>query len=598
LAYIVRVTQEHLIKSFRYRIYPTPEQEAAFRRIDGCCRLVHNWGLEARLKQIKSAPRDADGKIIGKLLDYTAQQNALPALKSEKEFLSEVPSHCLQAALRNLDNAYQRYWSGLSEEPVWRRKGEPERLRFPDKNQFSINKIEEVEPKRIPYLRAVHDWKSACGKIEKQNARRAKKGEAIESLPDAPIRPRYHRSDIVWLCAPKFGMSGKDGGAIAMTMHRPIPRNGEILSCSIRREGPYWYASFPVAIPVGEKRVQGNVLANALVQAGEMDAIHPKGTKQKAIIADRDRRKREHKEKLRKEKVYLNTKALERTRVVGIDRNIGKPVVTSLGDFLGRASLTPKLDRKLTRLQRDLARKLEALRKENKIEPGGSLKGIKFGANVMKLKRKLNALHGRIARIRKDMIHKITAYLIRVGDIFVIEDLKLQNMTASAKGTVEKPGKNVRAKSRLNRGMLDKGHGEFARQLDYKCRFANRMGGYRKAVIRVNPAYTSQMCSACGHTQSENRDDEKFLCLSCGHKAHSDENAAQNIRVRGLGHLASVVGRDLEEILSVMDSKPRPGDHRLLPPEDWAVGLPEGPGESLGKTEEKKTTGCLSELAV
>lgn len=585
---------DHLIKAFKYRIYPTEEQVSALRQADGCCRMVFNQGLQERKIFYRTAPRDADGKVIGDVINYQSQQNQLPELKNIKSFLKDAPSQCLQAALKDLDTAYKRYFDGDAEAPVFRRKGDAERLRFPDKKQFKIRSIEDAKPEHILYLRAVHDWKLASAKVEKNNLR-LKKGEDLLPLPAEPRRPREHRADMVWLCAPKFGMTGKDNGAIAMKMHRPIPKSGEILSCSISRQGSHWYASFPVMIRRSKRSAQGNAFANVLVQSGAQDAIHVKGTKQKAITADTKRRKREWSVASRKEKRQLvSRRSAAASMIIGIDRNVGHPFVTSEGEFLGQVVVCPKLVKRMTRLQRDLSHKLEALRAANGIKPGGSLRGVKWGVNALRVKKRMNALHAKIARIRQDMLHKISSHLIRSGDIFVIEDLKLANMTKSAKGTVGEPGKNVAQKSGLNRSMLDKGHGEFARQMDYKCRFANRMDGYQKAVIRINPAYTSQMCSACGHTQSENRDKEEFLCLSCGHVDHSDMNAANNIRQRGIDCLATIFDMTPQELFEIVDKERRPADHRLKRPEGEATRLPKNSGFTQRKKEEKKTLGFYS----
>ena len=102
-------------------------------------------------------------------------------------------------------------------------------------------------------------------------------------------------------------------------------------------------------------------------------------------------------------------------------------------------------------------------------------------------------------------------------------------MTRSAKGTVEAPGKNVRQKAGLNRGILGTGWTGLARNLGYKA--AN--------LIEVDPAYTSQTCAECGHVAPENRRTQsEFRCVSCRHAANADTNAAINILARGLGAAA------------------------------------------------------------
>ena len=97
-------------------------------------------------------------------------------------------------------------------------------------------------------------------------------------------------------------------------------------------------------------------------------------------------------------------------------------------------------------------------------------------------------------------------------------------MTASAKGTVENPGTNVKQKTGLNRSILDQGWGEFRRQLDYKSAW---VGG---VLVTVNPAYTSQRCPRCGLIDTLNRKTRsEFRCISCGHSDNADVSAAQNI---------------------------------------------------------------------
>ncbi|MCR2831822.1 RNA-guided endonuclease TnpB family protein [Acidithiobacillus ferrooxidans] len=111
----------------------------------------------------------------------------------------------------------------------------------------------------------------------------------------------------------------------------------------------------------------------------------------------------------------------------------------------------------------------------------------------------------------------------------VLEDLKVRNMTGSAKGTVEQPGHNVRQKAGLNKSILDQGWGMLKQMLGYKLQWAGGM------LLLVDPAYTSQICPVCGLVDAENRKTQAvFHCQHCGHEAHADVNAAQNILARGL----------------------------------------------------------------
>lgn len=131
--------------------------------------------------------------------------------------------------------------------------------------------------------------------------------------------------------------------------------------------------------------------------------------------------------------------------------------------------------------------------------------------------------------VRKDFNHKTSNVIARRYETVVMEDLKLGNMTRSAKGTVEQPGKSVKAKSGLNRELLRMGSGQLREFLKYKC---ERYGG---RLVLVDPAYTSQTCHCCGTIDSKSRKNQAmYYCTSCGHIDNADANAARNIRVLGL----------------------------------------------------------------
>ncbi len=139
------------------------------------------------------------------------------------------------------------------------------------------------------------------------------------------------------------------------------------------------------------------------------------------------------------------------------------------------------------------------------------------------------ALHAKVRRQRVDGAHKAALTLVRSYDMIVHEDLRIANMTRSASGTIEQPGRNVAAKSGLNRSVLDAGWGVFLRVLARKAESAGR------ELIAVSPANTSRTCSRCGHCAKENRVTQaEFACTACGHTAHADVNAAINILRAGL----------------------------------------------------------------
>ena len=118
------------------------------------------------------------------------------------------------------------------------------------------------------------------------------------------------------------------------------------------------------------------------------------------------------------------------------------------------------------------------------------------------------------------------------------EDLKVANMSKSASGTKEKKGRHVKAKSGLNKSILDQGWGMMVNMLEYKQQW---QGGL---LIKVNPRYTSQTCFECKHIAKENsRTQANFECVKCGHKANADVNAAKNILAAGHAVLSAEGGR-------------------------------------------------------
>ncbi len=157
------------------------------------------------------------------------------------------------------------------------------------------------------------------------------------------------------------------------------------------------------------------------------------------------------------------------------------------------------------------------------------LSRMKKGSNNWKKqKRKIAKLHHTIANVRSDFLHKLSTDISENQAKVYVEGLQIRKMSASAKGTIEEPGRNVKAKSGLNKSILDQGWFEFRRQLDYKLFW---MGGM---LAEVNPRHTSQRCSCCGHRAKENRvSQDVFRCQVCGHEENADVNAAKNILTVG-----------------------------------------------------------------
>jgi putative transposase len=185
--------------------------------------------------------------------------------------------------------------------------------------------------------------------------------------------------------------------------------------------------------------------------------------------------------------------------------------MTPAGAALGREVETRRLRRRERRLQQALARK----------RPGS--------ANRRKAKARLAAHKARMARKRTDVIHKVTAHLAQNHGVVAVEGLDVASMTASARGTAAAPGSNVCQKAGLNRSIMDRGWGEFTRQLRYK------LGWTGGRLIEVDPAYSSQTCPTCHAVDAGNRvSREAFVCTVCGHAGHADVVAARGWR--GLVH--------------------------------------------------------------
>jgi len=199
------------------------------------------------------------------------------------------------------------------------------------------------------------------------------------------------------------------------------------------------------------------------------------------------------------------------TSCVGIDMGITRFATLSTGDFFSPINIFRALQRKLAIEQKKLSRKR------------------KFSNNWKKQKFKVQQVHIKIRNTRKDFLHKTSTQISKSHAIVVIEDLKISNMSKSAKGTVENPGKNVRAKSGLNKSILDQGWYSFRKMLEYKLLW---LGG---RLIEVNPRNSSRTCPQCKHVDADNRKTQaKFVCLRCGYSGNADYAASLNILAAGM----------------------------------------------------------------
>lgn len=181
------------------------------------------------------------------------------------------------------------------------------------------------------------------------------------------------------------------------------------------------------------------------------------------------------------DKTYCNNESQ-----VGIDMGIKYFCTTSDGEFVDNP--------------RFLGRQLKMLR----IEQRKLSRQKKFSKRWYKQVNVIARLHKKVVDSRKDFLHKQSTYFATIYSDIAIEDLNIVGMV----------------KSNLSRHINDVSWGTFFSMLEYK---ANNL-------VRVNPSYTSQECSKCGHTSKENRVTQSiFKCVSCGHEDNADVDAAKII---------------------------------------------------------------------
>jgi putative transposase len=185
---------------------------------------------------------------------------------------------------------------------------------------------------------------------------------------------------------------------------------------------------------------------------------------------------------------------------VGIDRGVKLALALSTGETHTAPAQLAELDWKARRAARVLSRRKR-----------GSVR-------YAKQRRRLARIKAKAARVRCDWQHKTTTAIALDYGTVAIEALQTKAMTA---GGPHKRG--------LNRSILNIGWRAIETMLAYKL---EERGG---TLIKINPAYTSQTCSACGTIDKQSRESQsRFACTSCGHTENADINAARNILRQGL----------------------------------------------------------------
>jgi putative transposase len=196
-----------------------------------------------------------------------------------------------------------------------------------------------------------------------------------------------------------------------------------------------------------------------------------------------------------------------RDDVVGLDLGVLALATLSTGERVAgprplRASL-----RRLRRAQRVVSRRR------------------KGSARRRRAIRRLARIHARVANLRRHHLDALSTRLAKSHGTVVVEDLNVRGMSRSARGTVEEPGRNVKAKAGLNRSLADQSFGELRRRLQYKCRW---YGSHLVVAPRFFPS--SKRCSDCGVVCAELRLEVRvFHCAACGLRLDRDHNAARNL---------------------------------------------------------------------
>ena len=203
--------------------------------------------------------------------------------------------------------------------------------------------------------------------------------------------------------------------------------------------------------------------------------------------------------------------APEAVSQVGVDLGVKDFATLSTGEKIANPRHLERKAKNLARYQRQMARK------------------VKGSNNRRNAKKKVAVAYRKVRHARADFLHKTTTRLVREHDLIAIEDLNIQGMTASTRGTIDAPGRKVPQKAGLNRSLLDAALGEFRRQLEYKAARAGR------AVAVVDRWFPSgKTCSECGYLLDKlSLGTRWWTCPACRTRHDRDVNAAKNILAAG-----------------------------------------------------------------
>jgi len=147
-----------------------------------------------------------------------------------------------------------------------------------------------------------------------------------------------------------------------------------------------------------------------------------------------------------------------------------------------------------------------------------------------RLGRQMARLHAWIANLRREFVHQETTKLVRTCAVIATEELATKNMSRSARGTIEQPGRRVRQKAGLNREILSVAFGMAHRQRSYKAAEA----GARLHLANTRQLKPSQRCAACWEMVPKTLSQRVHICPHCGQSAPRDQNSAQVVLIDAL----------------------------------------------------------------